>query len=399
MKLAIHTGAPLFATVQHVGGPIVEPETLERFRRLQDAVFARNYFTNNGPLARRLEEEVAARHNVRHAVVVANGTLAQLLVVKAMGLEKGEAIVSGNTFIATAHACAWEGMKIRFADIEPETLAIDPDDVERKITSETRAIVPTHIFGVFADMKKLRDIAKRRNVMLLADAAHCFDCERDGTKAGGFDVPEWLSFHATKFFSTFEGGAVVTNDDALAGEIRALRAFGHDGPVRNGMVGLNAKLSEIHAAMGLASLPALEERKRALFAVRQTYVNALAGIPGVRVYPVGADGENNCRYFAFSLGDEYGVPREALVDVLRRENVLLQLYFAPGCQRHEYYRSLDPDMANSLPATDAALERIVCLPTSFCGVDPIEAAKSIAGVVESVHSQSGRVLEWRRASR
>ncbi len=394
MELCIHSGTPLFATPQYVGSPIVEDETQARFHRLIDDVFARNYFTNNGPLLQRLEEEVAKRHKVRHAVIVSNATLAQVLVLRAMKLNQGEAIVAGNTFVATPHGCAWEGMRIRYADLQPETLNMDPDDVERKIGPETKAIIPTHIFGVFADMKRLRDIANRHDVALLADAAHCFDCDQAGVMAGGFGVAEWISFHATKFFSTVEGGAIVTNDDALARELKLLRDFGRIAPGPYSALGLNCKESEIHAAFGLASLPVLEERRQLLGQVRQAYMDVLDGIPGIRVHPVGATGRNNYRYFALLVGPEFGVPRDVLAEVLKRENMILQEYFYPGCQRLEYYRRLDPAMAESLPVTDAMLESILCLPTAFRTVDPIASAKAVAGLVEAVHLKADKVLAW-----
>ncbi len=397
MELAIHTGKPHFEITQHVGGPIVEPETAARFHRLSDEAFGRNYLTNNGPLLRTLEEEVAARHRVAHAVVVNNATIAQMILLKAMGLDRGEAVVSANTFVATPHSCLWQGMKVRFADIDPVTLAMSAADFERKITPDTTAVIPTHVFGVFADMPAIKTIADRRGIHVLADAAHAFDCDRAGIMAGGFGAPEFISFHATKFFSTLEGGAIVTNDDELARELRALRDFGHDRPGETGMLGINAKVSEIHAAFGLASLPALEERRALLETIRQTYIDELSGVSGVRIHPIGADGRNNFRYFALFVEEGFGLPRDVVLEVLKRENIAIQLYFYPGCQRLGYYRRTCPEMVEGLPEADRALGSILCLPTSFVHAEPIASARAIAAVIRTAQRRSGEVMDWWRA--
>lgn len=392
MELALFTGKPNFAVRQHVGGPIVEPETRERFHWLADAAFDRNFLTNDGPLARRLEEEVAARHGVAEAVFVANATLAQLILLKALGLDSGEVVVPANTFIATAHACEWQGMTPVFAELDPATLNLDPADFRRKITDRTRAVIPTHVFGVLADMPAITGIAAERGIAVLADAAHAFDCDRGGTPPGHFGVPEFLSFHATKFFSTFEGGAILSMDGGLARTLRELRNFGYTAPFTAGGLGLNLKSTEIAAAFGLASLPALEERRRRLAEVRDIYLDELAPAPGLRLHRLDAGGRNNYRYFALFVDEERcGIGRDALAEVLRLDNVLTRLYFHPGCHRAEYYSRRYPEMADSLPETDATLARILCLPTSFVGVDHRDGAKKVARILVEACGRSEAV--------
>ena len=394
MNPAVFSNQSLFSEPQHVGGPIVEPETRERFHRLADEAFARNWLTNAGPFTVRLEEEVARRHGVADAVFMTNATLAQMVLMKAMGLDGGEVLVSADTFIATPHVCEWLGMRPVFVDLEPHTLNLDPVDCARRMTSATRAIVPTHVFGVLADMEALSGLARERGVQLLADAAHAFDCDRGGRRPGEFGAPEFLSFHATKFFSTLEGGAVLTNDESLAREMRELRNFGFDRPGDAGKLGTNAKASEISAAFGLASLPALEERKRRLKRVRDIYIAELSGVPGLRIHQLDAAGRNNYRYFSCFIEEGFGLCRDAVDRALQRENILTKLYFHPGCHRMTYYSSREDGEPTKLPNTDKALGSILCLPTSFVGVNPEEAAKSIAGVLVALHERAGEVAEW-----
>jgi Predicted pyridoxal phosphate-dependent enzyme apparently involved in regulation of cell wall biogenesis len=385
MELALFTGKPHFSVQQHVGGPIVEPETKRRFHELADEAFARNYLTNYGPLSLRLEREVAARHRVADAVFMANATLAQMVLMKVMGLDGGEALVSANTFIATAHVCEWLGVKPVFCDIDPATLNMCPRDAERRITRATTAIIPTHVFGVLADMPAFVELARKNGLLLLADAAHAFDCDRGGVPPGGYGVPEFLSFHATKFFSTVEGGAVLTNDAVLARELREARNFGFVTPGDAEKIGTNAKASEISAAFGLASLPAVEERRRRLKSVRDAYIEELSGVPGLTIHDIDGAGKNNYRYFALFVDAAFGLDRDMVYEALLRENVLARLYFHPGCHRMGYYRERE---TVSLPEADKALGRIISLPTSFPNLDEIESAKAISGILKELHRKA-----------
>ncbi|MCC8179639.1 MAG: DegT/DnrJ/EryC1/StrS family aminotransferase, partial [Planctomycetes bacterium] len=377
-----------------------------RFHRLADQAFARNQLTNDGPLVRQLEEDIAAWHHVRHAVTVANATLAQMLLIKAMlingqlrgnsdkpGQEPVEAIVAADTFISTAHVCEWLGLTPVFADIEPDTLALSTADVLNRLSPCTRLIIPTHVFGVFADMPAICETAKNAGAAVIADAAHAFDCDHGGIMAGGFGVAEFISFHATKFFSTLEGGAVLTNDDALARQLRELRNFGFVPPGVVERTGINAKLSEISAAFGLASLPALAERRERLALARRSYSATLAGLPGIRVHPLDQQGRNNYRYFAAFIEPEFGASRDAVHAALRRDNVLVRRYFYPGCHRTGYYRQRQPD-APALPNTEKALDSIICLPTSFSGIEPDKGAELVARLLIDINRNAEAVEQW-----
>lgn len=394
-SLAVLGANALFAVPQHVGGPIVEPETRKRFHKLADSAFDRNYLTNNGPLATRLEEEVARRHRCRDAVFAANATLAQMILLKALGLDSGEALVSANTFVATAHACLWSGVTPVFCDIDPETLNIDPRDAERRITSKTKAVIPTHVFGVLADMDALAALCRRRNLTLLADAAHAFDCTRGSAFPGGFGAPEFLSFHATKYFSSLEGGAILTNDAALAVELRAIRNFGFNRPGDAGLLGMNAKGSEIAAAFGLASLPALEARRRRLKRIHDIYAKELSPLPGLRIHAVDAAGRNNYRYFSLFVEEDFGLERDVVRQILRQENIMVRRYFYPGCHRMTFYREENKKRKNEkLPNTDKALGTILSLPTSFVEIDAGKSAKAIATLFKKMLDHKTELKTW-----
>lgn len=393
MEFAAFTGHPHFAAPQRVGAPMVEKETEQRFHALSGDILALHSLTGNGPLVSRLEEEIAVRHGVAHAIAVANATLAQMLLLKAMGLESGEILVSANAAVAVPHACTWQGLKPVFCDIDPLTLNMAPDEVERKLTGDTVAVIPTHAFGVLADMPAFGQLCRKLGLLLFADASQAFDCDAGGIPPGGHGVPEFVSLHAAEYFSAVEGGVILTDDAALARELRHLRNLGLDGSGQPCRPGLNAVMSEMHAAFGLASLPALDRRRQSLRAVRAVYRDGLSDLPGVAIHPVDAAGRNNYRYFVLRFDDAFGVPRDAVAEILRRENILAQAYFSPGCHHALPYREFGEDV---LPRVEGELPRLLCLPTSFIGLDPLEAARDIVAILRGVREHSAELLAWWR---
>ena len=393
MKLKIFSGIANFQEKLHVGSPVVEKEVIDSFHKLLDGVFLRNHLTNDGPLTKELEEKVAERHRVKYSVFVNNATIAQMIALRAMKISKGEALVSANTFIATAHACVWEGLTPVFCDIEPENLNISITDLEKRITDKTKVIIPTHIFGNLAAMPTIMTLAKKYKLAVLADAAHAFDCTLGDTYSGGFSAPEFFSFHATKYFSTFEGGAIVSNDQAFCQELKELRNFGFADYDKVTSLGINAKASEASAAFGLASLPALTERQKTLKYINEIYCREFQDMPGIKIMPIGTNGKNNYRYFAIFVDEtEFGLSRDILSAVLWQENVLSRRYFYPGCHRMEYYVKNYPDNPPCLPAADKALGEILCLPTTF--TDPDRQIKKLAELIKTIRDNKKAVKKW-----
>lgn len=359
--LAILGGAPAFAEPLHVGRPNVGDRG--RFLARVGEMLDRRWLTNDGPLLKEFEERVAGLLDVRHCAAICNGTIALELTIRALGLA-GEVIVPSFTFVATAHALEWHGIRPVFADIDPRTHTLDPSAVERAITPRTSAILGVHLWGRPCAVDALTAIAKAHRLRLVFDAAHAFACSHRGRMLGGFGDAEILSFHATKFFNTLEGGAVVTNDDDLAGRLRLMRNFGFAGYDTVVMSGTNGKMNEACAAMGLTNLEHLDEFIAHNARNHAYYRGALDGLPGITVVPY--DERERCNYQYVVLEIDAGraeLSRDDLLEVLWAERVLARRYFFPGVHRMEPYRTRDPDAAARLPQTERLASRVLSLPT------------------------------------
>jgi dTDP-4-amino-4,6-dideoxygalactose transaminase len=339
----------------------VRSELQERFSRILE----KNWLTNNGPFVREFEAKFAKQSGARHCIVVTNGTVAIELVVKALGLT-GEVIIPSFTFIATAHALQWHGVKPVFCDIDPTTFCIDPAKAESLLTPETSAIMGVHVYGRACDVEALDHIASANDIPLIFDAAHAVGCTQGGQPIGSFGTCEIFSFHATKVLNSIEGGAITTNDDELAERFRRLRNFGFPGDGRDVTteLGTNAKMNEFCAAMGLTNLESLFD----FIAVNQSnstaYREGLAGISGIRVFEFDSNEENNHQYvIALVDEDEFGYSRDALMEALHGEGILARRYFYPGCHAMEPYVSLYPDAVNGLPVTEVVSQQVLALPT------------------------------------
>lgn len=377
---------PMFAEPLHVGRPNVGD--LGRFRELVEGMFDRRWFTNSGPLVLEFERRIAEKAGVRHCVAMCNATVALEIAARALGLS-GEVIIPAYTFVATAHALHWQGIRPVFADMDPRTHLIDPGHVEKLIGPRTTGIVGVHVWGRGCDTEALERIARDRGLVVMFDAAHAFGCSHLGRSIGGFGACEVFSFHATKFLNSFEGGAVVTHDDALAEKLRLMRNFGFKGFDNVVHPGVNGKMPEVCAAMGIVSLEAMED----LIAVNRRnlacYASGLQGIPGLRLLDPPPGERSNQQYVVIELDPALaGVDRDAVVAALHAENVLARKYFWPGCHRMEPYRTLDPDAARHLPETERVAARVVVLPTGQ-GMDPNTIA-AVCGIIRRSVGEGGQ---------
>lgn len=358
--LAINGAAPAFDEQLHVGRPNMGDR--DAFMRHVEDIFDRRWLSNDGPLVQQFEQEVADHLGVKHCVAMCNGTIALEIAIRALGME-GEVIVPAYTFVATAHALQWQGITPVFADIDPSTHTLDPAAVRKMITPRTSGIIGVHLWGRAAPVEELQAIADEFGLKLMFDAAHAFSCTHGGRKIGSFGACEVLSFHATKFFNSFEGGAVVTDDDELARTMRLMRNFGFSGLDQVSYPGTNGKMIEIAAAMGLVNLKAVDDVIAANRANYRAYREELAGIPGVRLIAYDEAERNNYQYVIVEVAPDCAVPRDRLVDILRAENILARRYFWPGCHKMEPYRSLFPHAGLLLPATEAVAASVIVLPT------------------------------------
>jgi dTDP-4-amino-4,6-dideoxygalactose transaminase len=358
--LAINGAVPAFDDPLHVGRPNMGDR--DAFMRHVGDIFDRRWLSNDGPLVQEFERRVADHLGVKHCVAMCNGTIALEIAIRALGLE-GEVIVPAYTFVATAHALQWQGITPVFADIDPVTHTLSPDAVRKMITPRTTGIIGVHLWGRAAPVEALEAVAAEHDLQLMFDAAHAFTCTHGGRKIGNFGRCEVMSFHATKFFNSFEGGAVVTNDDELARTMRLMRNFGFSGLDQVSYPGTNGKMIEIAAAMGLVNLDAIDDVIAANRANYRAYREALAGIPGVRVLEYDERERNNFQYIIMEVTPDCPVPRDTVIDALRAENILARRYFWPGCHKMEPYRSLFPHAGLLLPATEAVAASVIVLPT------------------------------------
>ena len=358
--LALHGAPPAMPAPVHVGRPNVTNR--ENFLWHVDDILDRNWLTNNGPKVCELEQRLADYLGVRHCIAMCNGTIALEIAIRATGMT-GEVILPSYTFVATAHAVSWQGLRPLFADIRLQDHCIDPEAVRRAITPQTTGIVATHLWGGTCDVDALQDIADEHGLKLVFDAAHAFGCSHGGQRVGGFGNAEVFSFHATKFFNSIEGGAVTTNDDALAEKIRLMRNFGFAGVDKVIHPGTNGKMTEINAAMGLANLDSLTEVMDTNKARYAAYRAALDPIPGLRLAEINTREERNHQYVVLIVEDSFAQSRDTLLAALTAENILARKYFWPGCHRMEPYATQQPDAGQALPITEALSEQVIVLPT------------------------------------
>lgn len=390
--LALLGGRPAFDEPLHVG----RPNLGDRARLLEriEGVLDRNWLTNDGALVLELEEEVRRRIGVRHCIAMCNGTIALEIAIRALGLS-GEVIVPAFTFVATAHALQWQEITPVFCDVDPATHTIDPGAVEALITPRTTGILGVHLWGFPCDVAALSRIADRHHLALLFDAAHAFGCSSGPTMIGGFGRAEVLSFHATKFVNSFEGGAVVTDDDELAEKMRLMRNFGFAGLDQVVYVGTNGKMNEACAAMGLTSIESMDAFVAANVANYEVYRRGLSELAGLRVLGPRPGDTWNHQYVVVEVNPgAAGLDRDELVQVLHAENVLARRYFTPGVHRMEPYRSHFPHAGLLLPETERLAGRVMTLPTGT-SVTP-DDADVVVGIVRTALERADAVRGFLR---
>jgi len=382
--LAIHGAEPAFVQPLHVGRPNIGDKA--DFMQRLEQILENQWLTNNGPMVQEFEREIAARLGVKHCVAMCNGTIALEIAIRALQLE-GEVIVPSWTFVATAHALYWQGITPVFADIDPATHNLDPTAVRRMVTPRTTGIIGVHLWGRAAPVRELQEIADEHQLKLMFDAAHAFGSSYQGESVGRFGQCEVLSFHATKSFNTFEGGAVVTNDDELAGTMRLMRNFGFSGYDNVIHPGTNGKMIEVCAAMGLANLLNHESVVESNRANYEAYKDSLADIPGLTLLPYDPSEQNSYHYVVLEISSGCPARRDDIVAALLAENVLARKYFWPGVHKMRPYRDLFPHAHLMLAQTERVAESVIILPTGT--TLPEHAIGTIADIIRVCITTAG----------
>ena len=385
--LAIFGGNPTFNQTLHVGRPNIGNRR-KLFERMND-ILDRRWLTNRGAYVQEFERRVADFLSVKHCVAMCNGTVALEIAVRALNM-RGEVIVPSFTFIATAHCLQWQEITPVFCDVDPETHNIDPEKVTGLITPRTSGIIGVHLWSRPCEIESLEKIAKDYNLKLLFDASHAFGCTYNGKPVGGFGGAEVFSFHATKFLNTFEGGAVVTNDDDLAEKIRLMKNFGFSGMDNVIYLGTNGKMNEVSAAMGITSLESLDDFIKANHQNYYTCRTHLTDIPGIKMLSYDEREKNNFQYIIAEIDEnKTGINRNDLMKILHAENIRARRYFYPSCHRMEPYKSYFPNVGILLPETEKLSERLLCLPTGTA-IGPAEI-RQICCVIQFVVKNSAEI--------
>lgn len=335
--------------------PITKPflPPLSEYENYIRQIWDNCWLTNNGPFTQELEKRLRKYLEVDNLRYVTNGTMALQLAIKALGL-KGKIITTPFSFVATATSILWEGCTPVFVDIDEHTLNINPALIEQAISKNTSAILATHVFGNPCDVETIAYIAKKYNLKIIYDAAHCFGSLYNGQSVLSYGDISTISFHATKVFHTIEGGAVISNSNDIDKKISYLRNFGHDGPYKFSGIGINGKNSEVHSAMGLTNLKYIDTILKKRRADYETYRSLLSN-SNLSFQLINERGESNYSYFPIIFSSE----SECLIAIeeLQKSNIYPRRYFFPSLSQLSYTNQVEQFVANDISS------RIICLPS------------------------------------
>ncbi len=343
----------------YVTQPLLPP--LSEFVGYLEQIWESKILTNSGPFHQKLEAALCSHLGVEHISLFANATIALVTALQSLRIT-GEVITTPFSFVATAHSLLWNGIKPVFADIDAETLNLDPVRIEAAITPQTTAIMPVHCYGRPCDVAAIQRIADNYNLKIIYDAAHCFGIEQaDGSLLRHGDLSV-LSFHATKVFNTFEGGAIVCRDAKTKLRIDQLKNFGFVDETVVVAPGINGKMSEVSAAMGLLQLTHLDEALGRRQQIDTSYRAALKGVKGIRCVERTGATKDNFAYFPIMVEGDYGLSRDALYQKFRDRKIFTRRYFFPLISDFPMYRGLPSAHRENLPVATKMASQVLCLP-------------------------------------
>jgi dTDP-4-amino-4,6-dideoxygalactose transaminase len=356
---AIHGGQPLFSQRFRFIRPTLP--ALDSVMGTYRSAYENGLITN-ADVVGKFEAAVAERLQVKHCVAVSSCTSGLMMSLRGLGVT-GEVIIPSFTFFATGHSARWNGLTPVFADCDPDTWNVDVADVERKITERTKALLIVHLYGNPANVEALTKIAERHNLKLIFDGAHAFGSQYRGKPIGSFGNAEVFSLSPTKLLVAGEGGLVTTNDASLAKAIRLMRNYGDGGAYDPEWIGMNARMSEFNAALGLAGLPDVDERVRRRNEIARMYDDQLASLPGLRFQKVDPRDVNTFKDYSIHVTpDQFGMNRDELAEGLLAENIETKKYFYPPMHMQTLYQQFHKANGRDLKVTEEVTGGILSLP-------------------------------------
>lgn len=343
-----------------VTSPLLPP--LENFTASLEDIWERKWLTNNGTYHQQLEQALCEYLGVEYISLFSNGTLALVIALQALELE-GEVITTPYSFVATSHALLLNKLKPVFVDVDPVTLNLDPAKVEAAITDKTVGILPVHVYGNPCDHSRLQQVADKYNLKIIYDAAHAFGVEEKGCSVLNYGDLSILSFHATKAYSTIEGGAVICHTAEMKEKLDKLKNFGFDSDIEVSLIAHNAKMNEVQAAFGLATLGVIDEALAKRSSIANAYRSKLCGVEGVTFFEDFSGVKHNYSYFPIFIEErEYGVSRDALFLHLKNNGVLARRYFFPIITDFSIYKSSTDIRIESDEISREISKKVICLP-------------------------------------
>ncbi|WP_313123667.1 DegT/DnrJ/EryC1/StrS family aminotransferase [Pseudescherichia sp.] len=370
-----------------VTSPLLPP--LEEFMPYLEKIWQNRILTNGGEFHQHLEKALADYLGVKYVCLFSNGTLALLTALQALRVT-GEVITTPYSFVATSHTLLWNGLTPVFADIDPHTFNIDPARIEELITPQTTAIMPVHCYGIPCEMQKIQQVADIYGLKVIYDAAHAFGVQQQGESILNYGDLSVLSFHATKVFNTFEGGAIICHDARTKQRIDYLKNFGFAGETRVVAPGINAKMNEVEAAFGLLQLQHIDNALAERQVIYQRYCEMLDDIAHVKTLSVPEDITWNYAYYPILIKAGFPLSRDEVYELLKAEGIFTRRYFFPLISSFAMYRGLPTSSEEHLRYANDIAETVLCLPI-YPGLT-FEDQQRIVSVIQQAANEKLRLL-------
>jgi dTDP-4-amino-4,6-dideoxygalactose transaminase len=336
--------------------------SLKEYTALLEKIWANKQVTNNGPFHQKLEQELCDYLGVKYISLFCNGTIALLIAMKALRISD-EVITTPFSFVATAHSIKWNGSRPVFSDISAKSCNLDPNLIERMITDKTTCILPVHVYGNPCNFAKIHEVAKKYDLKVIYDAAHAFGVEEKGKSILNKGDLSVLSFHGTKVFNTFEGGAIVSKSKNMKRRIDNLKNFSISDELSVTGLGINGKMNELQAAMGLIQLKHYKQIMNKRMMLDKLYRDELKNINGIHVLEIAKDIQHNYSYFPIFINEKkYGKSRDRMYNEFVQNNIHVRRYFFPLISQFSEYKSLPSAKKSNLPNADRMSREVLCLP-------------------------------------